>query len=115
MDATRMAEERPGVKLSAPLLLLAFVWWYFFLEQEQQRIFLFLVAFFKFAEYFYFLPSDLKEYQEEDWWDVPTIKKALLTMSIFWTIAFLSSKLPSTNYLPDKQRRRADELVVGFL
>ena len=104
-------EPRPGIKLSPPVLLLAFIWWYFFLEQEQQRIFLFLVAFVKFAEYFYFLPGDLEQYQEEDWWDVPTIKKALLTMSIFWSLAWLSSKLPSTDYLPAKRQRRTDELV----
>lgn len=43
------------------------------------------------AEYFYFLPQELEQYQDENWWDVPTIKKALLTMAIFWTLAWLSS------------------------
>lgn len=103
--------ERAGVKLSAPLLILAFVWWYFFLEQEHQRIFLFLVAVFKFAEYFTYLPEDLEQYQEEDWWDVPTIKKALMMLAIFWSIAFLSSKLPASDrYLKAKDRRRIDEV-----
>ena len=110
MDATTPV-ERPGVKLSAPVLVLAFVWWYFFLEQEHQRIFLFLIAVLKFAEYFTYLPEDLGQYQEEDWWDVPTIKKALMMLGIFWSIAFLSSKLPSAEgFLPAKKRRRVEEL-----
>ena len=80
------------------MLLLAFIWWYFFLEKEQQRIFLCLVAVLKFAEYFYHLPSDLEQYQEEDWWDVPTIKTALMTMGVFWLLACLSSTLPFSSW-----------------
>lgn len=89
---------REGVKLSAPMLLLAFIWWYFFLEREHQRIFLCLVAVLKFAEYFYHLPSDLEQYQDEDWWDVPTIKTALMTMGVFWLLAYLSSTLPFSSW-----------------
>lgn len=109
-------EEQPeGIKLSAPLLCLVFVWWYYFLEREHQRILLFLVAFFKFAEYFYHLPSNLEQYQSEDWWDIPTIKQALTTMAILWLLAFISSKLPSwwtgsssnghDNFSSEKRRR----------
>lgn len=111
MDSTKPI-DRAGVKLSAPLLILSFIWWYFFLEAEHQRIFLFLIAILKFAEYFTYLPEDLEQYQEEDWWDVPTIKKALMMLGIFWTIAFLSSKLPSAKlgFLKAKTRRVSEEL-----
>ena len=101
MDAGQEAEEagagRAGIKLNSSILFLAFIYWGFFLEKDKQRFILFWVALFKMAEYFYFLPQDLEQYQEEEWWDVPTIKKALLTMSVFWTLAWLSSwcKVPS--------------------
>ena len=103
MEATAEGAQRPGIKLSPPVLALAFAYWCFFLQKEQQRFILFWVALFKMAEYFYFLPQDLEQYQEEDWWDVPTIKKALLTMAVFWSLAWLSSALPSNmSWLSDR-------------
>lgn len=85
------------------ILLLAFVWWYS-LEESHQRIFLFFLVVLNFAEYFYLLPPVLARYQQEDWWDVPTIKKAVLTMSIFWTIAWFSAATGS--YLDNKEQKQ---------
>lgn len=84
------------------ILLLAFVWWYS-LEENHQRIFLFFLVILNFAEYFYLLPPVLARYQQEDWWDVPTIKTALLTMTIFWSIAWFSAYTGS--YLENKEQR----------
>jgi hypothetical protein len=72
------------------IVLLAIVWRYS-LEESHQRIFLFFLVLLNFAEYFYLLPPVLARYQQEDWWDVPTIKTALLTMFIFWSIAWFSA------------------------
>jgi hypothetical protein len=88
------------------ILLLAFVWWYS-LEESHQRIFLFFLVILNFAEYFYLLPPVLARYQQEDWWDVPTIKTALLTMAIFWSIAWFSAYTGS--YLESKEQRLRDE------
>jgi hypothetical protein len=85
------------------ILLLAIVWWYL-LEEAHERIFLFFVVLLTFAEYFYWLPPVLARYQQEDWWDVPTIKTALLTMFIFWSIAWFSAYTGS--YLDSKEQQR---------
>lgn len=72
------------------LTLLALVWHYS-LEEAHQRIFLFFLVILNFMEYFYLLPPALARYQQEDWWDIPTIKTALLTMGVFWSIAWFSA------------------------
>jgi len=101
-------EDRAGVKLSPPVLALAFVWWYFYLEREHQRMLLFLVAFFKFAEYFYFLPKELVEYQEAPWFNLSTMKTVFITMGLFWSLAFLSSKLPPSKWTAYRFQHRGD-------
>ena len=83
------------------LLLLAIVM--VALEPSTQRIFLFFLVLLNFAEYFYLLPPALARYQQEDWWDVPTIKTALFTMAIFWSIAWFSAC--TGNYLEGKEQR----------
>lgn len=83
------------------LLLLAIV--LVAMEPSTQRIFLFFLVLLNFAEYFYLLPPALARYQQEDWWDIPTIKKALLTMTIFWSIAWCSAC--TSNYLESKEQR----------
>lgn len=83
------------------LLLLAIVM--VMQEPYTQRIFLFFLVLLNFAEYFYLLPPALARYQQEDWWDIPTIKTALLTMFIFWSIAWCSAC--TSNYLEGKQQR----------
>jgi len=71
---------------------------------QQQRIFLFFLILLNFAEYFYLLPPTLRRYQQEDWWHVPTIQKALLTMSIFWSIAWMSAVVG--NFLDSRERKK---------
>lgn len=90
------------------IALLAFVWWYS-LEESHQRIFLFFLVILNFAEYFYLLPPVLARYQQEDWWDVPTIKTALLTMGIFWSIAWFSAYTGSYLENQEEQRKKLKE------
>ncbi|CAB9506690.1 expressed unknown protein [Seminavis robusta] len=89
-----VSDKRHEIKLSPSVLFMALLWWLCYLEREQQRTFLFLVFFFKLAEYFYFLADDLQRYQTEPWWDVPKIPKVLGMLVVFWTVAWLTAQWP---------------------